>query len=306
MTVGLSYRPRRRGFGWTAADIPDLTGTTALVTGANSGIGLETAAALAAAGARVMLACRNQTKSVAATEVIRERYGAAQLDLIHIDTSDIDTVRAAAVEVLDRTDRLDLLVNNAGVAWPPYALSPQGVEMQLATNFLGHFALTGLLLDRMQAAPAARGNVNLNWPQWDGQIWPGGRSRWLAPEDAGGVFVDFGEQVGDAGRGVEQVVAVESLVAVTPVEGPGFGGGGVAQSGDREADPVRAEVFTPGRAMLGDGQMPGRYLAFEAYFVACFVGNSCRAPALHACDVKFGQCHSDYQRGWPAAVVRWS
>jgi NAD(P)-dependent dehydrogenase (short-subunit alcohol dehydrogenase family) len=155
MTIGLFYRPRRRGFRWTAADIPDLTGMTALVTGANSGIGLETTAALAAAGARVMLACRNGTKAAAATEVIRERHDAAQLDLIHIDTSDVDSVRAAAAEILDRTDRLDLLINNAGVAWPPYALSPQGAEMQLATNFLGHFALTGLLLDRMQAAPAA-------------------------------------------------------------------------------------------------------------------------------------------------------
>ncbi len=103
-----------------------------------------------------MLACRNDTKAAAAIEGIRERHGAARLDLVRIDTSDVDSVRAAAADILDRTDRLDLLVNNAGVAWPPYALSPQGVEMQLATNFLGHFALTGLLLDRMQAAPAAR------------------------------------------------------------------------------------------------------------------------------------------------------
>ena len=82
MTVGLLYRPRRRGFRWTAADIPDLTGTTALVTGANSGIGFETTAALAAAGARVMLACRNDTKAAAATEVIRERHDGAELDLV--------------------------------------------------------------------------------------------------------------------------------------------------------------------------------------------------------------------------------
>ena len=156
MTVGIPSRSRRLRSRWTAADIPDLHGTTAVVTGANSGIGLETAAALAAAGARVMLACRNDTKAEAAAEVIRERHGAAQLDLVRIDTSDVDSVRTAAADIMDRTNRLDLLVNNAGVAWPPYALSPQGVEMQLATNFLGHFALTGLLLDCMQAAPAAR------------------------------------------------------------------------------------------------------------------------------------------------------
>jgi len=154
--VGIPYRPRRRGSRWTEADIPDLNGTTAVVTGANSGIGLETAAALAAAGARVMLACRNDAKAKAAAEIIHERHGPAELDLVRIDTADLDSVRTAAADILDRTDRLDLLVNNAGVAWPPYALSPQGVEMQLATNFLGHFALTGLLLDRLQAAPAAR------------------------------------------------------------------------------------------------------------------------------------------------------
>lgn len=103
-----------------------------------------------------MLACRNDTKAETAAEVIRERHGAAELDLVRIDTSDLDSVRTAAADILDRTDRLDLLVNNAGVAWPPYALSPQGVEMQLATNYLGHFALTGLLIDRLLAAPAAR------------------------------------------------------------------------------------------------------------------------------------------------------
>jgi NAD(P)-dependent dehydrogenase (short-subunit alcohol dehydrogenase family) len=154
--VGIPSPPLRRGTRWSEADIPDLTGTTAVVTGANSGIGLETAAALAAAGARVILACRNDTKGEAAAEVIRERHSAAELDIVRIDTADLDSVRTAATDILDRTNRLDLLVNNAGVAWPPYALTPQGVEMQLATNFLGHFALTGLLLDRLQAAPAAR------------------------------------------------------------------------------------------------------------------------------------------------------
>jgi NAD(P)-dependent dehydrogenase (short-subunit alcohol dehydrogenase family) len=154
--VGIPSPPLRRGTRWSEADIPDLTGTTAVVTGANSGIGLDTAAALAAAGARVILACRNDTKGEAAAEVIRERHSAAELDIVRIDTADLDSVRTAATDILDRTNRLDLLVNNAGVAWPPYALTPQGLEMQLATNFLGHFALTGLLLDRLQAAPAAR------------------------------------------------------------------------------------------------------------------------------------------------------
>jgi NAD(P)-dependent dehydrogenase (short-subunit alcohol dehydrogenase family) len=106
----------------------------------------------AAAGARVTLACRNDTNAEAAAEIIRERHGGAELDLVRIDTSDLDSVRAAAADVPDRIDRLYLLVNKAGVAWPPYALSPQGVEMQLATNSLGHFAVTGLLLVRLPTA----------------------------------------------------------------------------------------------------------------------------------------------------------
>lgn len=154
--MGIPARPRRRGTPWSEADIPDLTGMTAVITGASSGIGLETAAALAGAGAHVVLACRNDRRAAAAAEVIHVRHGAAELDLVRIDTCDLNSVRTAATDILDRTDRVDLLINNAGVAWPPYALSPQGVELQLATNYLGHFALTGLLLDRLLAAPAAR------------------------------------------------------------------------------------------------------------------------------------------------------
>jgi NAD(P)-dependent dehydrogenase (short-subunit alcohol dehydrogenase family) len=154
--MGMRATSRRPGTPWTETDIPNLAGMTAVVTGANSGIGLETVVALATAGAHVVLACRNDGRAAAAAEIVRARHAAAQLDLVRIDTCDLESVRAAAADILHRTDRLDLLINNAGAAWPPYALSPQGVELQLATNYLGHFALTGLLMDRLLAAPAAR------------------------------------------------------------------------------------------------------------------------------------------------------
>lgn len=141
---------------WSGADIPDLTGRTAVITGANTGIGFETAAVLAAHGARVILACRNEARGLAALESIRARTPGAVLDLEVVDVADLDSVRAAAKAIAERVDQLDLLINNAGVAFPPAGRSPQGVELQLATNFLGHFALTGLLLDRLLAAPAAR------------------------------------------------------------------------------------------------------------------------------------------------------
>jgi NAD(P)-dependent dehydrogenase (short-subunit alcohol dehydrogenase family) len=156
MTGGIPARQRRGRSRWEHDDIPDLTGRTAAITGSNSGIGLETARILAARGARVLLACRSEVRARAAVRDIRTRSPQAQVDYVHVDTSDVVSVRVAAAEIAERTDRLDLLINNAGVAWPPYEVSPQGVELQFATNFLGHFALTGLLLDRLLAAPAAR------------------------------------------------------------------------------------------------------------------------------------------------------
>jgi NAD(P)-dependent dehydrogenase (short-subunit alcohol dehydrogenase family) len=141
---------------WDVADIGSLAGRTAVITGANTGIGFETATVLAAAGARVILACRNESRGLAALESIRARTPGALLDLEMVDIADLDSVRAAAKAIAERVDQIDLLINNAGVAFPPPGRSPQGVELQLATNFLGHFALTGLLLDRLLAAPAAR------------------------------------------------------------------------------------------------------------------------------------------------------
>jgi NAD(P)-dependent dehydrogenase (short-subunit alcohol dehydrogenase family) len=142
--------------GWSAHEIPDRTGHTALVTGANSGIGLVTARELARHGARVLLACRSSDKGRAAATAIRTAVPAAQLEIVALDLASLDSVRACARAVAALSASLDLLVNNAGVMATPLRRSADGFELQIATNHLGHFALTGLLLDRLRAAAEPR------------------------------------------------------------------------------------------------------------------------------------------------------
>ena len=141
---------------WTESDIPDLHGRTAVVTGANSGIGFETARALAAKGARVIVACRSEEKGRDAERRIRAAAPAADVRFEPLDLGSLASVCAFAEKVSASESRLDLLVNNAGVMMPPYGKTADGFELQLGTNHLGHFALTGLLLPRILAAPKAR------------------------------------------------------------------------------------------------------------------------------------------------------
>jgi NAD(P)-dependent dehydrogenase (short-subunit alcohol dehydrogenase family) len=136
---------------WTP-DLPDQTGRTALVTGANSGIGFETAAALAGRGARVVLACRSADKAEDAAARIRARHPGATLEVRALDLADLDSVRRFAGDVRAAHPRLDLLILNAGVMVPPQGTTKQGFETQLGTNHLGHFALTALLLPAVTAA----------------------------------------------------------------------------------------------------------------------------------------------------------
>ncbi|MCA9970722.1 MAG: SDR family oxidoreductase [Anaerolineales bacterium] len=142
--------------GWTAADIPDLSGRVAVVTGANSGLGFETARALARRGAHVVLACRSAARGETAVAAIRRETPTADLALQPLDLADLASVRAFAAEFRARHARLDLLINNAGVMAIPRRETADGFEMQLGVNHLGHFALTGLLIEAVLAAPAAR------------------------------------------------------------------------------------------------------------------------------------------------------
>jgi NAD(P)-dependent dehydrogenase (short-subunit alcohol dehydrogenase family) len=150
--AGLKRRPRSGA----AVPLPDLHGRTVVITGANTGIGLETAAALAGAGATVVLACRNLDKAKDAKADIEVRHPAAAVELLRLDLADQAMIADAAAETLDRFERIDRLVNNAGVMGIPRTLTADGFEMVFGTNHLGHFAYTGRVLPALLATPASR------------------------------------------------------------------------------------------------------------------------------------------------------
>jgi NAD(P)-dependent dehydrogenase (short-subunit alcohol dehydrogenase family) len=141
---------------WSTADIPDQHGRVAVVTGANGGLGLATARALAAAGAEVVIAARNQERAAEAMERIQVAVPAANLAIVKLDLGSLDSVKAAAEEVLASHQAIDLLVNNAGVMGIPQSRTADGFEMQFGVDHLGHFALTARLLPALLKAPAAR------------------------------------------------------------------------------------------------------------------------------------------------------
>ena len=161
---------------WTIDQIPDQTGRIALVTGANSGIGFEAAKVLAHRGAHVVLACRDQVKAADAQRRI-EASGKASLEILPLDLSSLPQVREAAEKFRSKHARLDLLINNAGVMWLPRTLNADGQELQFATNHLGHYALTGHLLNLLLATPDSRvvtvsslahaqGRIRFDDPAW--------------------------------------------------------------------------------------------------------------------------------------------
>jgi NAD(P)-dependent dehydrogenase (short-subunit alcohol dehydrogenase family) len=141
---------------WGVAEIPDQSGRTAVVTGANGGLGLATARALAAAGADVVMAVRNQEKAAEAEERIRAAVPSASLKVVALDLGSLASVREAAGKVLADHETIDLLVNNAGVMGIPERKTADGFEMQFGVDHLGHFALTALLMPALLRAPAAR------------------------------------------------------------------------------------------------------------------------------------------------------
>jgi NAD(P)-dependent dehydrogenase (short-subunit alcohol dehydrogenase family) len=142
---------------WTAQDIPDLTGRVAIVTGANSGLGFHTSRELAAHGAAVTMAVRDLGKGEAAAEAIRTSAPGAEVELRRLDLADLASIREfSQAWATEHPDGLDLLINNAGVMAIPRRTTADGFEMQLGTNHLGHFALTGLILPALVARPRSR------------------------------------------------------------------------------------------------------------------------------------------------------
>jgi NAD(P)-dependent dehydrogenase (short-subunit alcohol dehydrogenase family) len=141
---------------WTLEDMPDLSGRVAVVTGANSGVGLVSTKALAAKGAMVVMGCRDAGRAEAAVTSVRAQVPAAKLEVLPLDLASLESVARFADAVTARHPALDLLMNNAGVMALPRSLTKDGFEAQLGTNHLGHFALTLRLLPALEAAPAPR------------------------------------------------------------------------------------------------------------------------------------------------------
>jgi NAD(P)-dependent dehydrogenase (short-subunit alcohol dehydrogenase family) len=172
---------------WTANDIPDLSGKVAVVTGANSGLGYETALALARHRATVVMACRDEGRGTEAVDRLRVEAPDASVELSLLDLADLTSVRKFAESYAAERDHLDILVNNAGVmALDERRQTADGFEMQLGTNHFGHYALTGLLLPQLQARPGSRvvsvtsfghkvGRMNFDDLQWERSY-----RKWLA------------------------------------------------------------------------------------------------------------------------------
>ncbi|WP_433179696.1 SDR family NAD(P)-dependent oxidoreductase [Actinoallomurus sp. CA-150999] len=141
---------------WTAEDVPDQHGRVAVITGANTGLGFETAKVLAVRGAAVVLAVRDTDKGKQAAARIADAAPGADVTVQHLDLTSLDSIRAAADDLCTGHPKIDLLINNAGVMYTPKRTTKDGFELQFGTNHLGHFALTGLLLEAILPVPGSR------------------------------------------------------------------------------------------------------------------------------------------------------
>ncbi len=174
------------GKNWTADDLPDLSGKIIVVTGGNSGIGYEAAIQFARKRAHVVLACRNMDKARPAADRIAALAPGASVEVMALDLSSLASVRSFAEAFKEKNPMLHILCNNAGVMAIPYSRTADGFEMQFGTNHLGHFALTGLLLDRLIAAGGARvvtvssGAHRMGTIRFDDLQWEHGYRKWRA------------------------------------------------------------------------------------------------------------------------------
>ena len=141
---------------WQLTDIPDLTGKTIIVTGGNSGLGFEAVKALSSKGAELILACRSTNKGEQAKNQILEAQPKSNITVMELDLADLKSIRNFVDAFKQKHTQLDILLNNAGIMMVPYGLTKDGFENQIGTNHLGHFALTGLLLDLLKKTPKAR------------------------------------------------------------------------------------------------------------------------------------------------------
>jgi protochlorophyllide reductase len=202
---------------WTEADIPDLTGKVVLITGANSGLGLESAKMLAGKGAHVVMACRNPAKAESAAQTVREVHPRASLELVALDLASLRSVRELAASFGHKHGRLDVLLNNAGIMAIPYTKTEDGFEAQFGTNHLGHFALTGLLYELLCATAGSRvvsvasQAHKMGKMRFDDLAWEHGYQKWAAygmSKLANLLFAyELASRVARAGRGPLSVAA---------------------------------------------------------------------------------------------------
>ena len=293
---------------WTADDIPDQSGRTAVVTGANSGLGAYAARDLAAKGATVVLACRNTEKGEQAARWIRDAAPGAEVEVAKLDLADLSSVHAFA-EGLEH-DSLDLLINNAGLMAIPRRETKDGFEMQLGTNHLGHFALTGLLLERLErgteprvvtvSSPAHHWTRGINFDDLQGKkrYW-----RWTAygqSKLANLLFTFELQRRADAAGSPLMAMAAHPGYAATNLQTRGGGGNGLLTRFEDALMWVGNTVFAQSAAM---GSLPTLYAATEpglpggSYAGPDGVGEQRGHPQLVGCS-KLARDESTARRLW--------
>ncbi|MEJ7582799.1 MAG: oxidoreductase [Acidimicrobiales bacterium] len=250
---------------WTIDDAPDQTSRTVVITGANSGLGLRSAEALASRGARVLLACRNPEKGAAALEAVSLKATDAPPELVTLDLADLESVKDCARQLDASLDGLDVLINNAGVMAIPLRRTRQGFEMQFGTNHFGHFALTGLLLatllrtDRPRVVTVSSFAHRFGKIRFDDPNWEQGRySPWPAygqSKLANLLFsMELSRRAQDAGSALVSAAAHPGYAATNlSSSGPGASGGLMAR-----ATRISDRVFGQSDSM---GALPQIYAA---------------------------------------------
>ena len=223
--------------GWSASDIPSQAGRTWVVTGANSGIGLVTTRELARAGAMVTLGCRDPERGQTALTDVCEAATGAEPQLVQLDLADLGSVRDFASAVSESVESLDGLINNAGIMAPPREETADGFELQFGTNHLGHFALTGLLLDRLLAGEGgarvvtvssmAHRTGSMDWDDLQGERSYSRWRRYGQSKLANLLFAnELGRRSAAGGWGITSAAAHPGYAAThLQTSGPGLGGG---------------------------------------------------------------------------------
>jgi NAD(P)-dependent dehydrogenase (short-subunit alcohol dehydrogenase family) len=241
--------------GWSASDVPDLTGRRAIVTGATSGLGLETARVLAARGAHVLLTGRDEERTDQAVRRVRAAVPGGSVEPAGLDLADLSSVRAFAAEA--GALPVDLLVNNAGVmALPSREVTLDGFERQVGTNHLGHFALTGLLLPALLAAPAPRVVTVSSIMHWIGVMTVDDLQSeqrydpWQAYARSKLANLLFA-------RELNRRVRAAGVDLVSVAAHPGYTRTRLVANGPAQGHPVLGAAFRAGSALVGQGVRSG-------------------------------------------------